>query len=78
MWPDLRRELRRHSLDTEDALLVESYEDGPDEVGVIVARGCRVLVYRVRTGKWTWTDISDGWPDSEFAEQVQVGLDMLE
>jgi hypothetical protein len=77
IWSDLRHELRNRGVDPEETLLVESYEDESDEVGAVVSRGGRVLAYRVQSGDWTWSDISDGWRESEFSDQVQVGLAML-
>jgi hypothetical protein len=77
LWRDLRRELQKRGVKPDQALLVESYEEAADEVGVIVSTGPRVLVYRVRNGDWRWADVSVDWQSSEFAHQVQVGLGIL-
>lgn len=71
--PHLRSELLDQGVDPDEALLVESYEDGRDEVGAIVSRGRRVLAYRAGNGDWTWADITDWWSSSEFAEQDKLG-----
>jgi hypothetical protein len=77
MWIEIRRQLRDQDVDPATALLVESYEEAAEEVGVVVALGPRVLLYRARTGDWTWTDVTNAWESSAFADQVQVGLRML-
>ncbi len=76
-WVELRRELQERGIDPRLALLVESYEEGRAEVGVVVTHPARVVVYRQSGGVWVWTDLTDAWPTSEFADQVQVGLSML-
>lgn len=77
MWIELRRELRKQKVDPTTAVLVESYGEDREEVGVVVAPEDRVLVYRLCDGEWTWTDITDRWDTAEFADQVQVGLRIL-
>ncbi len=65
-------------VDAEHALLVESYGDLPaaDEVGVVVGQH-RVLAYRMRRDEWTWSDVTEGCEESDFADQVRVGVAML-
>jgi hypothetical protein len=79
LWSDLRSHLRELGVDPDQALLVESYDEPPagDEVGAVVSGTGRVLAYRARSGAWSWDDLTDRWEDSEFADQVRVGLGML-
>jgi len=79
-WGDLRRELHARGVEPDRALLVESYGEPPagGEVGVVVDATGRVLVYRARRGEWSWTDLTERWETSDFADQVRVGLAMLE
>jgi hypothetical protein len=78
-WSDLRRQLHERGIEPDRALLVESYDEPPagDEVGAVVDASRRVLVYRKRAGEWSWEDLTDRWEESEFADQVSVGLSML-
>jgi hypothetical protein len=79
-WADLRRRLHARGVDPERALLVESYGEPPGggEVGVVVDRTGRVLAYRARHDEWSWSDLTEDWEASDFADQVRVGLAMLE
>ena len=78
-WSDLRRQLRELGIDPDQALVVESYDEPPagDQVGAVVAATGRVLAYRWASGEWSWDDLTDRWEDSDFADQVRVGLAML-
>jgi hypothetical protein len=78
-WSDLRRQLQEQGIEPEQALLVESYDEPPagDQVGAVVDATGRVLAYRESSGEWTWDDLTDRWEDSDFADQVRVGLAML-
>ena len=64
-------------IDPQQALLVESYENDGTEVGVIVAPEASVVSYRSSAKAWTWTDLSETWPRSEYADQVRVGVSVL-
>jgi len=76
-WVELRAELSRIGIDPQQALLVESYENDGDEVGVIVSPEASVVSYRRSAKAWTWTDMSETWPRSEYADQVRVGVSIL-
>ena len=77
-WVDLRRELRARDVEPELALLVESYDEPPQtEIGAVVAEAGHVLVYERRGGRWSWRDVTATWQQSEFAEQIRVGFEML-
>lgn len=77
-WADLQRKLRQCVVDPHRALLVESYGDEAEgEAYVVVAPGDRVFVYRVRYGRWAWTDLTGHWNTSEFADRIEVGLEIL-
>ena len=79
LWRDLRRQLQRRGFDAGEALVAESYEDDAtnDEVGVVVAAGPRVALFRVHQGAWQWHDLTSNWKQTDFAGQVRVGLEML-
>ena len=76
-WAEFRAELSRIGIDPQQALLVESYENDGTEVGVIVAPEASVVSYRSSAKAWTWTDPSETWPRSEYADQVRVGVSLL-
>ena len=77
-WAELRDQLSGLGIDPQQTLLVESYEEDGDEVGVVVAPEASVLSYRRRPGGWAWTDLSRTWASSEFADQAHVGLSVLQ
>jgi hypothetical protein len=52
-------------------LLVESYEEEQGEVGVVVATGGQVLLYRESGGDSEWTDLIDQWRSSAFIDQCR-------
>jgi hypothetical protein len=77
-WVELRGQLSGMGIDPQQALLVEAYEEGGDEVGVVVAPEASVLAYRRSRLGWAWNDLSGTWALSEYADQVRVGLSVLQ
>src|SRR3954466_2175320 len=79
LWVELREQLRELGVDSERALLVESYDEPPHgtQHGVVVTADARVLAYEAVGAQWDWTDLSDRWEGSEFGDQISVGLTML-
>jgi len=69
-------------VDYEQALIVEFYDEPPmgDQFGVVVDSANRVLSYRARTDDWSWSwdDLSDDWDKSQFADQIRVGIAMID